>query len=118
MVAASVNTQHTGHIVQVIGSTYDCEFEEGHLPEIYNAIKIDSEYKGVQIRLTGEVVLIVDVPAIFQRVIGPQHDRLRRSHHTQCGSRFAVDVFHRRKCEVELDGMRGHLADRVARIHI
>src|ERR1700723_3383445 len=55
MVSATVNGQHTGHIVQVIGSTYDCEFEEGHLPEIYNAIRIDSEYKGVKIHLTGEV---------------------------------------------------------------
>lgn len=31
----------TGKIVQVIGSTFDVEFEEGHLPEIYNALTID-----------------------------------------------------------------------------
>jgi F-type H+-transporting ATPase subunit beta len=49
-------TQHQiGRIVQVIGSTFDAEFEEGHLPEIYNAIKIHAEYKGVPIHLTGEV---------------------------------------------------------------
>jgi F-type H+/Na+-transporting ATPase subunit beta len=49
-------TQHqVGRIVQVIGSTFDAEFEEGHLPEIYNALKIDAEYKGVPIHLTGEV---------------------------------------------------------------
>src|SRR5437764_5561977 len=47
--------QHTGRIVQVIGSTFDAEFQEGHLPEIYNAIKIDAEQKGVPIHLTGEV---------------------------------------------------------------
>src|SRR5437588_2601673 len=46
---------HTGRIVQVIGSTFDAEFEEGHLPEIYNAVKIDADYKGVPLRLTGEV---------------------------------------------------------------
>ena len=45
----------TGKIVQVIGSTFDAEFDEGHLPEIYNAVKVDSEYKGVHLRLTGEV---------------------------------------------------------------
>src|SRR5262249_37075236 len=45
----------TGKIVQVIGSTFDAEFQEGHLPEIYNALKIDSNYKGVEIHLTGEV---------------------------------------------------------------
>src|SRR5271168_3940234 len=45
----------TGRIAQVIGSTFDAEFEEGHLPEIYNAVKIDDTYKAVTIRLTGEV---------------------------------------------------------------
>jgi F-type H+-transporting ATPase subunit beta len=44
-----------GKIVQVIGSTFDVEFEEGHLPEIYNATTVDEQYKGVSIRLTGEV---------------------------------------------------------------
>src|SRR5438445_1484479 len=47
--------QHTGRIVQVIGSTFDAEFEEGHLPEIYNALTVDAEQKGVKIHLTGEV---------------------------------------------------------------
>src|SRR5271154_7019511 len=48
-------TQHEGRIVQIIGSTFDAEFDEGHLPEIYNALHIDSDSKGVKIRLTGEV---------------------------------------------------------------
>ncbi len=52
---ASVNGQKQGKIIQVIGSTFDAEFDEGHLPEIYNALKIDGEYKGVKVRLTGEV---------------------------------------------------------------
>jgi F-type H+-transporting ATPase subunit beta len=51
----SANGQHTGKIVQVIGSTFDAEFGEGHLPEIYNAVKIETDFKGVHIRLTGEV---------------------------------------------------------------
>src|SRR4051794_33033287 len=45
----------TGKIVQVIGSTFDAEFDEGHLPEIYNALTIETEEKGVRIHLTGEV---------------------------------------------------------------
>ncbi len=45
----------TGRIIQVIGSTFDAEFGEGHLPDIYNALKIDTDQKGVKIRLTGEV---------------------------------------------------------------
>src|SRR6266567_5059623 len=52
---ASVNGQKQGKIIQVIGSTFDAEFEEGHLPEIYNAVTIDAEYKGTRVRLTGEV---------------------------------------------------------------
>src|SRR5947209_6955740 len=45
----------TGKIVQVIGSTFDAEFEEGHMPENYNALKVDTDYKGVHLRLVGEV---------------------------------------------------------------
>lgn len=52
---ASNNGQKSGKIIQVIGSTFDAEFDEGHLPEIYNALKIDEEFKGVHLRLTGEV---------------------------------------------------------------
>ena len=52
---ATATEQKIGNIVQVIGSTFDAEFEEGHLPEIYNALKIDEEYKGVKLKLTGEV---------------------------------------------------------------
>src|SRR5690242_6000407 len=44
-----------GKITQVIGSTFDAEFAEDHLPAIYNAVKIDSDKKGVKINLTGEV---------------------------------------------------------------
>src|SRR5262245_718439 len=45
----------TGRIAQVIGSTFDVDFDEGHLPDIYNALTINAEEKGVRIRLTGEV---------------------------------------------------------------
>jgi F-type H+/Na+-transporting ATPase subunit beta len=51
----STNGQHVGRIVQVIGSTFDAEFDEGHLPEIYNALHVDSEARGDKLRLTGEV---------------------------------------------------------------
>ena len=48
-------TQNIGHITQVIGSTFDVEFAEDQLPAIYNAVRIESEKKGVKIDLTGEV---------------------------------------------------------------
>src|SRR5262245_2217366 len=39
----ATETQHAGKIVQVIGPVVDVEFEAGHLPEIYNALRIQSE---------------------------------------------------------------------------
>src|SRR5882724_8028804 len=53
MIATKETTQ--GKVIQVIGSTFDVEFAEGHLPEIYNAVRIDGTAKGVEIHLTGEV---------------------------------------------------------------
>ncbi|MCL1864699.1 MAG: F0F1 ATP synthase subunit beta [Spirochaetes bacterium] len=44
-----------GKVVQVIGSTLDAEFPEGKLPEIYNALTIDTEVMGEKIRLVTEV---------------------------------------------------------------
>ncbi len=53
MITATEN--NIGRIVQVIGSTFDAEFSEENLPEIYNALRIEDEYKGVKISLVGEV---------------------------------------------------------------
>src|SRR5712692_3211342 len=33
----------TGHIVQIIGPVLDIQFEAGHLPAIYNAVRITSD---------------------------------------------------------------------------
>ncbi|MGD9854031.1 MAG: F0F1 ATP synthase subunit beta [Planctomycetaceae bacterium] len=44
-----------GHITQVIGSTFDAEFAEDCLPDIYNAVKVTAEVKGVKLNVTGEV---------------------------------------------------------------
>src|SRR4051812_33142939 len=55
MANATANGQKTGKIIQVIGSTFDCEFDEGHLPEIYNAVKVTSSSKVIKLNLVGEV---------------------------------------------------------------
>ncbi|MBN1912497.1 MAG: F0F1 ATP synthase subunit beta [Pirellulales bacterium] len=47
--------QNIGKVTQIIGSTFDAEFDEKHLPAIYNAVKIVSNHKDVQLDLTGEV---------------------------------------------------------------
>jgi F-type H+-transporting ATPase subunit beta len=48
-------SQNIGRITQIIGSTFDVEFAEHQLPEIYNAVKVVSNQKGVALNLTGEV---------------------------------------------------------------
>ncbi len=53
--ATATETQNVGRVTQVIGSTFDVEFPEDKLPAIYNAVKVESEQKGVKINLTGEV---------------------------------------------------------------
>jgi len=45
----------TGEITQVIGSTFDVQFPEDQLPEIYNAVEVKGESKYGQIDLVGEV---------------------------------------------------------------
>src|SRR5882724_10239242 len=45
----------TGKISQVIGSTFDAQFPEEHLPAIYNAVQIENQVDGKPVRLTGEV---------------------------------------------------------------
>jgi F-type H+-transporting ATPase subunit beta len=55
MATATANGKATGKIVQVIGSTFDVEFPEDQLPDIYNAVKIDAKVGEQQIKLTGEV---------------------------------------------------------------
>jgi F-type H+-transporting ATPase subunit beta len=55
MATASETTPNVGRVSQVIGSTFDAEFSEESLPAIYNAVRVESEHKGVKIALTGEV---------------------------------------------------------------
>lgn len=47
--------QNVGKVVQVIGSTLDAEFPEGHLPEIYHALTLETEVMGEKKKLVCEV---------------------------------------------------------------
>ncbi len=44
-----------GKITQVIGSTFDAQFPEDQLPDIYNAVTVEYTYGGNTVKLTGEV---------------------------------------------------------------
>lgn len=52
---ATATASNIGHVTQIIGSTFDAEFPEDKLPEIYNALKVETEVKGVKVKVTGEV---------------------------------------------------------------
>ncbi len=47
--------KNVGHVTQVIGSTFDAEFSETRLPEIYNAVTIQVKEGDSQRTLTGEI---------------------------------------------------------------
>jgi F-type H+/Na+-transporting ATPase subunit beta len=44
-----------GKVVQIIGPVVDCEFEENHLPKIYNCVVIEGEAGGQTIHVSTEV---------------------------------------------------------------
>jgi len=44
-----------GKVVQVIGSTFDVEFDEEQIPSILSAVRIDCDTGAVPVHLTGEV---------------------------------------------------------------
>jgi F-type H+-transporting ATPase subunit beta len=46
MATATATAHHVGKIVQIIGPVVDVEFEAGHLPEIYHALKITMDAQG------------------------------------------------------------------------
>ena len=55
MATATATEKNTGHVTQIIGSTFDVEFAEDALPNIYNSLIVDTELKGIHINVTGEV---------------------------------------------------------------
>ena len=47
--------KNVGRVTQIIGSTFDAEFPEDRLPDIYNCLKVEATVKGIEVRVTGEV---------------------------------------------------------------
>jgi F-type H+-transporting ATPase subunit beta len=55
MTTAVATEAKTGKIVQIIGPVLDVEFEGGHLPAIYNAIRVTGESGGQKVDIIAEV---------------------------------------------------------------
>jgi F-type H+-transporting ATPase subunit beta len=53
--ATATEAKNIGHITQVIGSTFDAEFNESSLPAIYNAVELEVKSGDKTQTLTGEV---------------------------------------------------------------
>ena len=52
---ATATATTVGKIVQIIGPVVDVEFQAGHLPAIYNAIRITMEQDGKPVEVVAEV---------------------------------------------------------------
>ncbi|MEW4526910.1 F0F1 ATP synthase subunit beta [Maioricimonas sp. JC845] len=55
MATDTATAKNIGHVTQVIGSTFDVEFSEETLPDIYNAVRAEQDFKGVKVNVVGEV---------------------------------------------------------------
>lgn len=56
MTTAIETETHVGKIIQVIGPVLDVEFESDHLPELYNALRVEGTTEsGTPIKVTVEV---------------------------------------------------------------
>src|SRR5579872_4306678 len=86
------NGQHAGKIVQVIGSTFDAEFPEGHLPEIYNALRIDAKHKDVDLHLVGEVQQQLGGSRVRCVALGSTDGLVRGMNAVDTGSPVSVPV--------------------------
>src|SRR5438034_5979172 len=88
----AANGKKAGKIVQVIGSTFDVEFDEGHLPDIYNAVKIDTKAGGIRIRLTGEVQTHLGGNRVRCVALGSTDGLVRGMDVTDTGASVSVPV--------------------------
>jgi F-type H+-transporting ATPase subunit beta len=81
-----------GRVTQVIGSTFDVEFQEHHLPAIYNAVRVDCENKGMRIQLTGEVQQHLGGGRVRCVALGSTDGLVRGMHVLDTGSPIRVPV--------------------------
>jgi F-type H+-transporting ATPase subunit beta len=84
--------QKQGTVVQVIGATFDAEFEEGHLPDLYNALTIDSAKDGNRLQLTGEVQQHLGGNRVRAVALGSTDGLVRGTPVVDTGSAITVPV--------------------------
>jgi len=83
---------NAGTVVQVIGSTFDAQFDPAKLPAIYNALETTIEIEGAKRRLVGEVQQHIGEGRVRAVALGST-DGLRRGQAvTDTGSSVTVPV--------------------------
>lgn len=81
-----------GHVVQVIGATLDAEFDEGHLPEIYNALEVVIESDGKKQKLSAEVQLHLGANRVRAVALGSTDGLVRGTEIVDTGAPISVPV--------------------------
>src|ERR1700680_1484038 len=83
-----------GHIVQIIGPVLDVQFESGHLPSIYNAVRIPSEVCNVPepIDVTAEVQQHLGEGRVRLVAMEPTEGLVRGMKATDTGAGITVPV--------------------------
>jgi F-type H+/Na+-transporting ATPase subunit beta len=89
---ATATAANIGHVTQIIGSTFDVEFTPENLPEIYNAILVEQEIKGVQIRVVGEVQQHLGGGRVRCVALGSTDGMIRGMEVTDTGEPVSVPV--------------------------
>ena len=87
--ASDTATQNVGRITQVIGSTFDAQFDDEKLPDIYNAVEIDLGENGI---LTGEVQQHLGGGRIRCVALGSTDGMVRGQDCSDTGSPVSVPV--------------------------
>lgn len=89
---STATDQKIGKVTQVIGSTFDVEFADDYLPDIYNALVVDTETRGVHINVTGEVQQHLGGGRVRCVALGSTDGMLRGMEVTDTGTSVSVPV--------------------------
>ena len=93
MATTEASTSTTvGKITQIIGSTFDAEFPENQMPEIYNALVVNETIKDVVIKVTGEVQQHLGGGRVRCVALGSTDGMVRGMNVTDTGAPVSVPV--------------------------
>jgi F-type H+-transporting ATPase subunit beta len=81
-----------GKVVQIIGPVVDCEFEENHLPPIYNAVIIEGDAAGTHLHVTTEVQQHLGESRVRCVAMQPTDGMVRGMKATDVGGPIVVPV--------------------------